>query len=120
LVALKAAEYGGREPSWIAAVCSFWAAIGFLFWISNARISAVREGVVAVSPQATGLFHWQGVNYLPTVATFTFVNEKSTEHGGRWLPLGYLCVVGLAILPGRLWRVFPAWRRQYAFGTSGG
>ena len=72
------AEYGGPRPSWWAAICvlqAFW----FMFWLSSARIDAFKGGVIAANPHATGLFHWHGVAYVFTAATFTFVNGKATE-----------------------------------------
>ena len=111
-------EYGGPGPSWKAAICVLPAFV-FMFWLSNARIDAFKGGVIAANPHATGLFHWHGVAYVFTDATFTFVNGKATEVGGTLLPLVYVCVFGLAILVGRLWRVLPAWRRQFAIGSEG-
>jgi hypothetical protein len=35
------------------------------------------------------------------------------------LPLVYVCVFGLAILVGRLWRVLPVRGRQFAIGSDG-
>ena len=112
------AEYGGPRPSWWAAICVF-PAFWFMFWLSNARIDAFKGGVIAANPHATGLFHWHGVAYVFTDATFTFVNGKATEVGGTLLPLVYVCVFGLAILVGRLWRVLPASRRQFATDSDG-
>lgn len=112
------AEYGGPRPSWwgtIFVLQAFW----FMFWLSNARIAAFKGGVIAANPHATGLFHWHGVAYVFTDATFTFVNGKATEVGGTLLPLVYVCIFGLAILVGRLWRVLPASRRQFAIDSDG-
>jgi hypothetical protein len=39
--------------------------------------------------------------------------------GGTLLPLVYVCAFGAAILVGRLWRVLPASRRQFAIGSDG-
>ena len=112
------AECGGPGPSWLAAICVF-PALWFMFWLSSARIDAFKGGVIAANPHATGLFHWHGVAYVFTDATFTFVNGKATEVGGTLLPLVYVCVFGLAILVGRLWRVLPASRRQFAIDSDG-
>jgi len=112
------AEYGGPGPSWLAAICVLQA-LWFMFWLSNDRIDAFKGGVIAANPHATGLFHWHGVAYVFTHATFTFVNGKATEVGGTLLPLVYVCVFGLAILVGRLWRVLPASRRQFAIDSDG-
>ena len=65
-----------------------------MFWLSNARIDAFKGGVIAANPHATGLFHWHGVAYVFTDATFTFVNGKATEVGGTLLPLVYVCIFG--------------------------
>jgi hypothetical protein len=111
------AEYGGPRPSWWAAICvlqAFW----FMFWLSSARIDAFKGGVIAANPHATGLFHWHGVAYVFTAAMFTFVNGKATEVGGTLLPLVYVCIFGLAILVGRLWRIRPASRRQFAIDSD--
>jgi hypothetical protein len=72
------AEYGGPGPSWWAAICVLPAFV-FMFWLSNARIDAFKGGVIAANPHATGLFHWHGVAYVFTDATFTFVNGNATE-----------------------------------------
>jgi hypothetical protein len=112
------AEYGGPRPSWWAAICVFQA-FWFMFWLSSSRIDAFQGGVVAANPHATGLFHWHGVAYVFTDATFTFVNGKVSEVGGTLLPLVYVCIFGLAILVGRLWRVLPASRRRFAIGADG-
>jgi len=108
------AEYGGPRPSWWAAIYVALPAFVLMFWLSNARIDAFKGGVLAANPHASGLFHWHGVAYVFTDATFTFVNGKATEVGGTLLPLVYVCVFGLAILVGRLWRVLPASRRRSA------
>ena len=90
-----------------------------MFWLSSARIDAFKGGVIAANPHATGVFHWHGVAYVFTDATFTFVNGKATEVGGSLLPLVYVCIFGLAILAGRLWRALPAWRRRFAIDSEG-
>ena len=113
------AEYGGPRPSWWAAIFVLLPAFWLMFWLSNARIDAFKGGVIAANPHATGLFHWHGVAYVFTDATFTFVNGKATEVGGTLLPLVYVCIFGLAILVGRLWRVLPASRRQFAIDSDG-
>ena len=113
------AEYGGPRPSWWAAIYVLLPAFVLMFWLSNARIAAFKGGVIAANPHATGLFHWHGVAYVFTDATFTFVNGKATEVGGTLLPLVYVCVFGLAILVGRLWRVLPTSRRQFAIDSEG-
>ena len=113
------AEYGGPGPSWWAAICVLLPAFVLMFWFSNARIDAFKGGVIAANPHATGLFHWHGVAFVFTDATFTFVNGKATEVGGTLLPLVYVCIFGLAILVGRLWRILPASRRQFAIGSDG-
>ena len=112
-------EYGGPTPSWWAATFVLLPGFWFMFWVSNARIDAFRGGVIAANPHATGVFHWHGVAYVFTDATFTFVNGKVTEVGGTLLPLVYVCIFGLAILAGRLWRALPAWRRRFAIGSDG-
>jgi hypothetical protein len=112
------AEYGGPGPSWWAAICVLPAFV-FIFWMSSARIDAFKGGVLAANPHATGLFHWHGVALVFTDATVTFVNGKATAVGGTLLPLVYVCVFGLAILVGRLWRVLPASRRQFAIESEG-
>jgi hypothetical protein len=38
--------------------------------------------------------------------------------GGTLLPLVYVCIFGLAILVGRLWRIRPASRRQFAIDSD--
>ena len=113
------AEYGGPGPSWWAAIFVLLPGFWFMFWLSNARIDAFKGGVIAANPHATGLFHWHGVAYVFTDATFTFVNGKATEVGGTLLPLVYVLVFGLAILVGRLWRVLPVRGRQFAIGSDG-
>ena len=76
--------------------------------------------MIAANPHVTGMFHWHGVAFIFTNAMFTFVNGKATEVGGTLLPLVYVIVFALTILAGRLWLVFPAWRRQHEFGSSDG
>jgi len=114
------AEYGGPGPSWWAANLRLTGVLVHVLVVQVPRIDAFKGGVIAANPHATGLFHWHGVAYVFTAATFTFVNGKATEVGGTLLPLVYVCVFGLAILVGRLWRVAPRHRRrQFAIDSDG-
>jgi hypothetical protein len=109
-------EYGGPGPSWLVAICVMWPAFALMFWLSNARIDAFRNGAIAAHPGLTGIFHMTGIAYVLTNDTFTFVHGKATEVGGTLLPLVYVCIVTLTVLAGRLWRAIPALRRQRALG----
>jgi hypothetical protein len=91
-----------------------------MFWLSNARIDAFRNGAIAANPHLTGVFHLTGIAYVLTNDTFTFANGKMTEVGGTWLPLVYVCVSALAVIAGRLWRAIPTLRRQRTLGISNG
>lgn len=112
------AEYGGPGPSFLATWLML-PAFAFVFWLSNARIDAFRNGAIAANPHLTGVFHLRGIAYVFTNATFIFANGKSTEVNGTLLPLVYVCVVVLAVLAGRLWRAIPMLRRR-ALGLSDG
>ena len=114
------AEFGGPAPSWTVAWCVMLPAFALMFWLSNARIDAFRNGAIAANPHLTGMFHMSGVTYVLTNDTLTFANGKMTEVGGTLLPLVYVCIIALTVLAGRLWRAIPILRRRRMLGTSSG
>ena len=79
------AEYGGPGPSWWAAICVL-PALWFMFWLKcpNRRLQGGRNRGQSARHW---MFHWHGVAYVFTDATFTFVNGKATEVGDTLLPL---------------------------------
>src|ERR1035441_5395403 len=66
------AEYGGPGPDYFVATWVMLPAFAFVFWLSNARIDAFRSGAIAANPHLTGVFHFSGIAYVFTNATFTF------------------------------------------------
>jgi len=114
------AEFGGPAPSLTVAMCVMLPAFALMFWLSNARIDAFRNGAIAANPHLTGMFHMSGVTYVLTNDTLTFANGKMTEVGGTLLPLVYVCIIALTVLAGRLWRAIPILRRRRMLGTSSG
>jgi hypothetical protein len=107
------AELGdGPRHSWIAA--AYFAALVPLltnFFLSEAN-SAYQSGVTAVDPHATGTFVGDGVSYLQSATTYTFVDGHASSTGGAWTVTTYaLWLVG-TVLAGRLWRLPRAARRR--------
>jgi hypothetical protein len=106
------AEYGdaSRRPSWTTV--AVWIAVvdlGMLF-VDHVAAAAFRSGVAAATPHATGTFHWPGVHYLISPATFTFTDGRATSLGGAWTPWVYVLMLGGAVVAGRLWRLLPQLR----------
>lgn len=112
-----AAEYGerGPRPSYTTGTVCLLVVHVFAAVIAQVGKAAFTAGIVATTPHATGVFHWQGVPYLVDEATITLNDgTASTMAGGAWTPLVYLSAMVAFVLGGRLWRLLPQWRRQYA------
>jgi hypothetical protein len=114
------AELGdGPRHSWVAA--AYYAALVPLlvnFFLSEAA-SAYQSGVAAVDPHATGTFVWNGVSYLQTSMTFTFVEGHASNNGGAWTVTTYAVWLLGTVAAGRLWRLpRVARRRRRAAATT--
>jgi hypothetical protein len=80
--------------------------------LAHVASATFRSGVTATTPQATGVYHWSGVSYLISKATFTFTDGRASTIGGAWTPWVYVVMLGGAVLAGRLWRLLPQLRRR--------
>jgi hypothetical protein len=115
-----AAEYGerSRRPSWSAAAAWIVVVDLGMMLVDHVASSAFRSGVAAAAPHANGVFHWPGVSYLVSDATYTYSNGASTSDGGAWTPLVYVLMLGGAVVAGRLWWLLPHLRRQPKFEAA--
>ncbi|WP_261559897.1 hypothetical protein [Frankia tisae] len=109
-----AAEYGelSRRPSWTAAALTLIAVEVVVMLVDHAGRSAFDAGITTAAPDATGTFHWAGIAYLTSDATFTYRDGTHTSVGGAWTPLVYVIMFVGAFVAGRMWRLLAAWQRQ--------
>ncbi len=85
-----------------------------MLFLDHVSATAFRAGITAANPHPSGTFHWDGLRYLTSDATFRYVDGGSSSDGGAWTPLVYLLMLTAAIVSGRLWRLVPAFRRHRA------
>jgi len=109
------AEFGDSpRHSWVAAAYFCTLVPLVLNFAFGETASAYGDGITAVDPHATGVFTWDGVGFLQSAITYTFVDGTSSTVGGAWTPMTYaLWLVG-TLLAGRLWRLLPARRGRAA------
>ena len=114
------AEYGelARRPSWTATAAWILAVDIAMTVLDRVTSAAFQAGVAATTPHATGTFHWSGVSYLLSNATFTYIDGHATSVGGAWTPWVYVFLLGGAVLAGRLWRLLPQLRRRQDLETA--
>lgn len=56
---------------------------------------------------------WDGITHVLAPVTMTFSEgEVIGQVGGAWEPLVYVVYLGGALLVGRVWRAWPAWRTK--------
>jgi hypothetical protein len=108
------AQFGdGARPLWIAAATFFLTGqLVFTSLLTEAAL-AFGDGIVAVDPDATGTFTWEGIRYLQSSVTYTFVDGSWSSVGGAWTPLAWGIWLAATVLVGRLWRVASTWRRRH-------
>jgi hypothetical protein len=115
------AEYGdvSRRPSWTAT--AVWIAVVDLamLYLDHVSTAAFRAGVTAATPNASGTFHWTGVRYLISDATFHYSDGNATSDGGAWTPWAFVLMLGGAVIAGRLWRLVPQLRRRRELEDAG-
>jgi hypothetical protein len=107
------AQFGdGARPSWIAAAT--FLLLGQLLFTSllTEAVLAFGDGVTAADPHAQGTFTWEGIRYLQSSVTYTFVDGHGQSVGGAWTPLSWALFLAGAVVIGRLWRFPSTWRRR--------
>lgn len=115
------AEYGdySRRPSWTATAAWIFVVELVMILIDHVTSTAFQAGVAAATPHATGVYHWPGVSYLVSDATYTYAEGRSTSVGGAWTPWVYVLMLGGAVVAGRLWRLVPRLRRHRPLESAG-
>lgn len=123
---LLAAEYlsaqfgDGARPAWITAATFLLTGQLLLTSLLSEAAAAFGDGVTAADPHATGTFTWEGIRYLQSSVTYSFVDGTRSSVGGAWTPLAWGLWLAATVLIGRLWRVASTWRRRHAStGVSG-
>ena len=106
------AQYGpAPRASWLSAAVFVLTAVLLLTSILTDATNAYSHGLIAASPNATGTFHWPGLDILQTSVTYTVDHGHVDAVGGALSPLAYAFLAVGAIAVGRLWRLVPGWRR---------
>ena len=107
------AQYGAApRASWLSASIFLFTAVLVLTSLLTDAANAFADGLVAASPDVTGVFSWPGVAYLQSDVTYTISNGQVDSVGGALTPLAYLLLALGAVAVGRLWRLLPGWRRS--------
>ncbi|MEZ0091826.1 hypothetical protein [Streptacidiphilus sp. EB129] len=114
----RVAEYGdAARPHWIAATVFFLTAQLFLTSVLTEAAVAFGDGVEAADPHATGTYVWNGIGYLQSSVTYTFVDGQNTWTGGAWTPFAWALWIIATVLVGRVWRF--RWTRRLRTATAG-
>jgi hypothetical protein len=113
----RAAEFGdGPRPHWYAAAVFFFTAQLFLTSFLAQAATAFGDGVKAAHPHATGTYVWNGIGYVQSSVTYTFVDGQNTQTGGAWTPFAWALWIIAAVLVGRMWRF--RWTRRPRTATA--
>ena len=101
----RSAEFGARpRPAYYtAAIFLLTGQLVFTALLGEAA-SAFAAGITAADPHANGTYTWNGIDYLQSTVTYTFVDGHRDWVGGAWTPLAWVLWAGATILIGRLWR----------------
>lgn len=102
----RSVEFGGRpRPAYYtAAIFLLTGQLVFTALLGEAA-SAFAAGIIAADPHANGTYTWNGIDYLQSTVTYTFVDGHGDWVGGAWTPLAWVLWGDATILTGRLWRV---------------
>ena len=102
----RSAEFGSRpRPAYYTAAMFLLTGQLVLTALLGEAASAFAAGIAAADQHATGTYTWQGIDYLQSTVTYTFVDGRGDWVGGAWTPLAWVLWAAATILVGRLWRV---------------